>query len=120
MQARFRDTVIALVTKYLLVENDLEFLCFRWYSDIFRYKFWSFPKPNQDRRKCVLFHKYFVLHPDHCISKVRIFLTISFAQGCTQERGFGGRNPSLLEVALLVAVIVRELSRDNIHSGSNQ
>jgi len=34
--------------------------------------------------------------------------------------GFWGRNPSLLEVkaTLLMADIVRELSRDNIHSGS--
>jgi len=36
--------------------------------------------------------------------------------------GFGGRNPSLLEVKamLRMADIISELSNDNIHSGSNQ
>jgi len=46
----------------------------------------------------------------------------NFLPGRTQGRDFGGRNPSLLEVKamLLMADIVRELSNDNIHFGSNQ
>jgi len=52
---------------------------------------------------------------------IRMF-TEPNTQGRTQGRGFGGRNPSILEVKamLLMADIVRELSRDNIYSGSNQ
>jgi len=43
-------------------------------------------------------------------------------QGRTQGSGLGGRKPSLLEekAMLLTADIVREVSRDNIHSSSNQ
>jgi len=53
------------------------------------------------------------------------FIIINFVfsyQGRTQGRGFGSRNPSLLEVnaMLLMAGIVKQLSNDSVHSGSNQ